>query len=54
MIIQNYVENISPFMYLVTVSRTIEAMFSFLKITIYVPLFSSGPFANKKRYDVTP
>ena len=31
--------------------------FFFLKkkeITIYVPPFSNGPFANKKIYDVTP
>ena len=34
-------------------------LFFFLKkkkkeITIYVPPFSNGPFANKKLYDVTP
>lgn len=44
-------------LYLGTLVGKVEAMFSFKKkkkITVYVPPFSNGPFANKKLSDMIP
>lgn len=42
-------------LYLGTLVGKVEAMFSLKKkITVYVPPFSNGPFANKKLSDIIP